>query len=351
MIFRQLYDDVSSTFTYILADEDSREAVMIDPVFEHMKRDIALLKELDLKLLYVLDTHCHADHVTGSWLIAQKTGAKIGIGEVVGADNADIGLKHGDRVTFGRHALEVRSTPGHTDGCHTYVLDDHSMAFTGDALLVRGCGRCDFQQGSAEKLYDSITTQIYSLPDDCLLYPAHDYQGRHMTSVAEEKQYNERVSVDANRNDFVRYMDAMQLPHPKKIDIALPANMKSGKPDDGVMPGTIDWAPAEPNFAGVLEISPQWVAEHSSDVHILDVRDADEIVAGEKGIAGAQTLPLTALRDRLDEVPKGKPIMAFCRSGKRSAMAVSILNEAGYEQVANIAGGFLRWRDEGLPVN
>jgi sulfur dioxygenase len=350
MLFRQLYDDVSSTYTYVLADEDTREAVMIDPVFEHMQRDIAMLNELDLKLLYVLDTHCHADHVTGSWLIAQKTGAKICVGEVVGAENVDVGLKHGDTINFGRHALEVRATPGHTDGCLTYVLDDHSMAFTGDALLIRGCGRCDFQQGNAHNLFASINQQIFSLPDDCLLYPAHDYKGRHVTTVAEEKQWNPRIGGGASENDFVRFMDAMQLPHPKQIDRALPANMVCGKPADGKLPEAADWAPAELNFEGIMEIDPAWVAENADHVHILDVRDADETVIGEPRIPGAQILPLTDLREHIDAVPKDKPVVTFCRSGRRSVMAASILQEAGYENVANIQGGFLRWRDEGLPV-
>ena len=350
MLFRQLYDDVSSTYTYVLADENTREAVMIDPVFEHVQRDLAMLNELDLKLLYILDTHCHADHVTGSWLMAQKTGAKVAIAAVVGAENVDIGLNHGDRVTFGQHALEVRATPGHTDGCLTFVLDDHSMAFTGDALLIRGCGRCDFQQGSAHNLFASITEQIFSLPDDCLLYPAHDYKGRCVTSVREEKAFNPRIGGGASENDFVQFMDAMQLPHPKHIDIALPANMVSGKPEDGEVPSAPEWAPAELNFAGIMEIDPQWVAANTSSVHILDVRDMDEMVEGEAKVPEAKCIPLASLRDRVEEVPRDKPVVTFCRSGRRSAMAVSILQKAGFEKVANIAGGFLRWQDEGLPV-
>lgn len=351
MIFRQLYDSVSSTYTYVLADENSRQAVMIDPVYEHMQRDLALLNELGLKLLYTLDTHCHADHVTGAWLMQQKTDCKICIAAVVGAENADVGLMHGDRVEFGRHSLDVRATPGHTDGCLTFVLDDQSMAFTGDALLIRGCGRCDFQQGNAYNLFDSITQQIFTLPDQCLIYPAHDYNGREVSSVVEEKQFNPRIGGGASEHDFVGFMSAMKLPHPRQIDIALPANMVCGKPEDGKLPEGADWAPAELNFAGILEVDPDWVAANVGDVHILDVRDADEVVEGEPGIVHAQIIPLGALRDRVDEVPRDKPVVTFCRSGRRSAMAVSILKQAGFEKVANIAGGFLRWRDEGLPVS
>ncbi len=350
MIFRQLYDSVSSTYTYLLADESSRQAVIIDPVYEQMIRDLALIQELDLNLSYSIDTHCHADHVTASWLLQQKTGCKIGSAEVIGAENVNVGFKHGDQIAFGDYSLEVRATPGHTDGCLTYVLNDHSMAFTGDALLIRGCGRCDFQQGDAGALFESITRQIFSLPDSCSLYPAHDYDGRAVSTVIEEKVFNPRIGGGASKGDFVGHMNAMQLPHPKHIDIALPANMVSGKPASGELPAEPDWAPVEINFAGVQEINPEWVAGHKSDIHILDVREPEETVIGEAKIADAQIIPLGSLRDRLGEVPRDKPVVAFCRSGRRSVMAVSILQEAGIDKVANIAGGYLRWRDEGLPL-
>jgi len=348
MIFRQLYDAVSSTYTYLLADADTREAIILDPVFEQHMRDLALIHELDLKLLYTLDTHCHADHVTGSWLVAHKTGCRIGIAAVVRAENADVGFRHGDIIPFGRHQLEVRATPGHTDGCLTYVLNDRSMAFTGDALLIRGCGRSDFQQGDAGTLFDSITRQIFSLPDACLVYPAHDYSGRTVSTVAEEKMFNPRIGGGANKTDFVGYMNAMQLPHPRQIDIALPANLVSGKPK--TLPAEPDWAPVRLTFAGVPEVDPDWVAAHQDRVHLLDVRGPEETVIGEQHIPGARIIPLGELRARVSEVPKDKPVVAFCRSGRRSSMAVSILQEAGIDKAANIAGGFLRWRDEGLPL-
>jgi sulfur dioxygenase len=350
MIFRQLYDTTSSTYTYLIADDDTREAVAIDPVFEQVGRDLALVKELGLKLLYSIDTHCHADHVTGSWLMAQKTGCKIGVAAAVGAENADVKLTHGNRISFGKHHVEVRATPGHTDGCLTYVLGGHDRAFTGDALLIRGCGRTDFQQGDAATLFDSIFEQIFSLPDDCLLYPAHDYSGRTVTSVAEEKAFNPRIGGGASKADFVGYMNAMQLPHPKRIDIALPANMASGKPEEGALPPEPDWAPVRVTFAGVLEVEPEWVAGNQSKVHILDVREPEETVIGEAKIPHSQVISLRELRDRVREVPRDKPVVTFCRSGRRSAMAVSILQNAGIERVANISGGFLRWRDDGLPL-
>ena len=192
-IFRQLFDPQSSTYTYLLADSATREAVLIDPVFEQVRRDAALLEELGLKLGWTLETHVHADHVTSAWLLRQRIGSRIALSRASGAKGADRYLGDGERVAFGRHWLEARATPGHTDGCMTYVLDDRTLAFTGDALLIRGCGRTDFQQGDAHTLYGSVHQRIFSLPEDCLLYPAHDYRGLTVTSVGEEKALQPRA--------------------------------------------------------------------------------------------------------------------------------------------------------------
>jgi glyoxylase-like metal-dependent hydrolase (beta-lactamase superfamily II) len=169
LLVRQLFDAATGTFTYLLADVSSRAGVLIDPVFEQHARDLSLLRELGISLVASLDTHAHADHVTGSWLLHAATGCAIGLAAAVGAENVTLPLHDGDQVPFGKRHLEVRSTPGHTDGCLTFVLDDRTLAFSGDALLVRGCGRCDFQQGNAHDLWASITGRILSLPDACLL--------------------------------------------------------------------------------------------------------------------------------------------------------------------------------------
>src|SRR5512132_2899463 len=173
MIFRQLFDPQSSTYTYLLADPAKREAVLIDPVFEQARRDIALIEELGLKLRWTLETHVHADHVTGAWLLRERLGSRIALSAAAGAEGADRYLHHEEQIQFGRRSLEARATPGHTRGCLSYVLDDRSMAFTGDALLIRGCGRTDFQQGDPRVLYRSVRAEIFSLPDGCLVYPAH----------------------------------------------------------------------------------------------------------------------------------------------------------------------------------
>lgn len=343
MIFRQLYDAVSSTYTYLLADEVTRQALLIDPVYEQLHRDLALIRELNLTLKLVLDTHAHADHVTAAWILKQKTGCQIALAASVGADNVDIPLGHGDLIGVAGVSLEVRATPGHTEGCLSYVLSDHSMIFTGDTLLIRGCGRSDFQQGDAARLFHSITGQIFVLPDDCAIYPAHDYNGRTRSSVAEEKTHNPRVGGNANERDFVQYMNAMQLPHPKKIDEALPANMRSGMPADGRLPVEPDWADIRVSFAGIPEVEPEWVIQNQPSVTILDVRDADEIEESLAGLHNLLHIPLAELRARVNEVPKDKPVVTLCRSGKRSSLAISILKAAGHEQLANIHGGLLHW--------
>ncbi|HZP89099.1 MAG TPA: MBL fold metallo-hydrolase [Burkholderiales bacterium] len=352
MTFRQLYDAASSTYTYLLADPNSRHAVLIDAVYEQHLRDRALIEELGLKLVIVLDTHCHADHVTGAWLMREATGCRYGIsrryGEAITC--ADVALDAGDRIDFGARHLEVRATPGHTDGCLTFVLDDASMAFTGDALLIRGTGRCDFQQGDAHTLYRSITEQIFSLPDDCLIFPGHDYSGRTMSSVGEEKAHNPRIGAGADERDFVGFMENLQLPHPKQIEVALPANLRCGRPEDGKLPRAADWGPVRQSYAGLLEIEPDWVAEHLNDVHILDVRQPQEMQESLGRIANAQLIPLNELKARVAEVPRNKPVVAVCHAGMRSGQATVILRASGFDRVANMRGGMLLWSQMGLPV-
>jgi sulfur dioxygenase len=356
LIFRQLFDPTSSTYTYLLADPASREAVLIDPVFDHARRDIALLRELDLHLVATLDTHVHADHVTGAWLLKQQCGSQIVLSKDSGADNADRLLSHGDRIAFGSRHLEARATPGHTSGCLTYVLDDQSMAFTGDSLLIRGCGRTDFQQGSPRRLYRSVQDQILSLPPDCLLYPAHDYRGLTVTSVAEERRFNPRLGGDVDVADFEGYMNNLGLPHPKLMDIAVPANLRCGQPQGQAgLPQEPSWAPLTCTFGGVWEIQPTALAEriggaHAGEILVIDVREPHEF-NGELGhIHGARLVPLAELAARSGEIDRTRPLVAVCRSGARSAQAVTLLQKAGFTSVANLAGGMLRWRADALPV-
>lgn len=348
MIFRQLFDPVSSTYTYLLADASTRWALLIDTVFEQFERDRALLRELDLQLTHTLETHVHADHVTAAWRFREALGSKIVLSRRGGADGADILVDDGDMLEVGEATLLVRATPGHTDGCVTYVTKDFRMAFPGDALLIRSAGRTDFQQGSAARLYQSIRDRIFTLPDDCLLYPGHDYAGRTVTTVGEEKRWNPRIGGDASEEDFTGYMGNLALPHPKQIDLAVPANLRCGRPETGLAPSLPAWGPVVLTFAGVREIDPVWVAEHRSAVTVLDVREAAEL-RGELGrIDGSVAIPLGELRERVADVPAGKPVVCVCRSGRRSAQACAILEKAGVADVANLPGGMIRWRALGL---
>ncbi|MDA0218895.1 MAG: MBL fold metallo-hydrolase [Proteobacteria bacterium] len=352
MLFRQLFDPQSSTYTYLLADPGSREAVLIDPVFEQARRDGALLGELGLTLRATLETHVHADHVTGAWLHRQERGSLIMLAAASGAEGADRYLEPDDHVRFGARHLAVRATPGHTAGCLTFVLDDRSMAFTGDCLLIRGCGRTDFQGGDAAMLYRSVHDQVFSLPDDCLLYPAHDYRGLTASSVAEERRCNPRLGGELSQSDFAGYMANLGLPHPKQIDIAVPANLKCGRPEFcAISSAAPDWGPLQLSFAGIWEVPPQWVEEHQGEVTVLDVREPAEFEGPLGHIPGALLVPLGTLVERIGEVPRDKPVVAVCRAGGRSAQATVLLAKAGFERVANLPGGMLRWRALNLETN
>jgi len=230
MIFRQLFDPATSAFSYLIADPNTGAASLIDPVFGQVERDAALIAELDLKLLWTLETHVHADHVTGAWALKEKMSSKIAVAKASGALDADRYLIAGDTIDVGNFEILVRATPGHTAGCLTFVLADLSAAFTGDCLLIRGTGRSDFQGGDAATLYHSVHDQIFSLPDHCLLYPGHDYHGLTVTSVAEEKRYNPRLGGGVGLDDFITHMASLNLPPPKQIDIAAPANKRCGRP-------------------------------------------------------------------------------------------------------------------------
>ncbi len=348
LIFRQMFDPQSATYSYLLGERRSREAVLIDPVFEHVRRDAALLRELDLTLKASLETHVHADHVTGAWLLKRQFGSAIMLAAASGAEGADRYLTDGDRVSFGDRHLEVRATPGHTHSCLTFVLDDSSMAFTGDCLLIRGSGRTDFQQGDAHAMFHSVHDRILTLPPNCLLYPAHDYCGLTVTSVAEERRFNPRLGGAIGEADFVGYMDNLGLPHPKLIDIAVPANLRCGRPGtDAALPPEPAWAPLTFTFAGFWEIQPDALEECAPRLQVVDVRERDEFDGPLGRIRGATLMPLAELPKRSDELSRDRPVVTVCRSGARSAQAALLLQKAGFGDVANLAGGMVRWRAEG----
>ena len=351
LIFRQLFDPQSSTYTYLLADAERREAVLIDPVFEQAQRDAALIEELGLRLVWALETHVHADHVTGAWLLRERLGCRIALSAQGGAEGHDRGLAHGDRIAFGGRSLEAIATPGHTSGCTSYVLDDRSMVFTGDALLIRGCGRTDFQQGDAATLYRSIRERIFTLPGHCLVYPGHDYRGLTCSSVGEEQRFNPRLGGAIAEADFVGYMQNLGLAHPKAMAVAVPANLRCGRPEQGAAPtGEPGWAPLTLTFAGIWEVQPQWLEEHLRAVQVVDVREPDEFSGALGHVPGARLVPLGTLVSHATELSRERPVVTVCRSGARSAQASVLLRKAGFEQVANLAGGMLRWHEARYPV-
>jgi sulfur dioxygenase len=350
LIFRQLFDPLSSTYTYLLGCTESREAVLIDPVFEQVRRNEALTAELGLNLSMTLDTHIHADHVTGAGLHRQRSGSHIAVPAGCGATGADLYLGHRQPVRFGGYVLEARHTPGHTKACMTYVLDGGSMAFTGDCLLIRGTGRTDFQEGNPQALFRSVHGEIFTLSGDCLLYPAHDYRGLTVTTVAEEKRFNPRLGGALSQDDFAGYMRNLNLGHPKQMAIAVPANLKCGVPDNPVQGRDPDWAPLTYTFAGIWEVQPSWLEEHLDRVQVVDVREREEFTGPLGRIPGAVLIPLGMLGQRTQEIAKDKPVVTVCRAGGRSAQATNILRQAGFEDVANLSGGMLRWRTEGCAV-
>lgn len=348
MLFRPLFDPESSTYTYLLADEATRKAVLIDPVIEQVDRDLALLSELGLELEWALDTHVHADHVTALGSLRQKTGCKTALSERAGTGWPDVLLRQGLRVAFGARWLEVRETPGHTNGCLSFVLDDQSKVFTGDAILIRGCGRTDFQQGDAATLYKSIHEQIFTLPDACEIYPAHDYKGRLLSTVGEEKALNPRLGAGKSQAAFVEIMKNLQLAYPKKINVAVPANLKGGvsgghaDPEVAVVEA---WAPIEVSAAGVPEVSPEWVLAHPPGVRLVDVREPDEFSGPLGHVAHSELVPLATVEATVAGWDREAPVALICRSGGRSGKAAMQMLAMGFRRVASMRGGMLSVRE------
>ena len=228
---KQLFDDDSSTYTYLLWDANTKDAIIVDPVDLQVDRDLKEVESLGLNLVYGVNTHAHADHITGTGLLKQKVPGFQSVISEASKAVADVKIGNGDKIVFGSRSVEARSTPGHTEGCLCYVADDKSFVLTGDTLLIHGCGRTDFQGGSAETLYHSVHSQLFTLPDDTIVFPAHDYKGRLSSLIGDEKKNNPRLGEGKTEADFVDIMKNLNLSYPKKIDAAVPANMRCGVPD------------------------------------------------------------------------------------------------------------------------
>ncbi|MEK7432745.1 MAG: MBL fold metallo-hydrolase [Cyanobacteriota bacterium] len=326
MIFRQMYDSETSTYTYLLGDEKTKEAVLIDSVFEQVERDANLINELGLNLKYLMETHVHADHITGIAKIKEKfPSAKSVLFNDSGNICADIYSQDNDTFSFGDNNIKVLSTPGHTNGCVSFYTE--GMVFTGDSLLIRGCGRTDFQNGSPEKMYDSVTSKIFTLPDETIVYPGHDYKGALSSSVAEEKKFNPRLTK--TREEFIDLMNNLNLPYPKKVQESVPANIVSGDLN------------YKNEFKDMSVKEAFEVYQNNPNFVFIDVREPFEWAEG--CIPNVTKISLGDLDDSLDKLDKEQGYIMVCRSGGRSGKASTMLIHAGVKNVYNMVGGMIEW--------
>jgi sulfur dioxygenase len=343
MIFRQFFDSTSCTYTYLLASRYGGEALIIDPVLERVDRYLQLVRELDLNLVKVIDTHLHADHVTGSAVLRDRTHCITVMGEQTHADVISMRIADGERINIEGLSLEAVYTPGHTDDSYSFVMDDR--VFTGDTLLIRGTGRTDFQNGDARAQYDSIFNKLLKLPGETLVYPAHDYKGDTVSTIWEERRFNPRLQV-GSIEEYVELMNNLKLANPKMMDVAVPANMHVGLHQDEI--SRKGWAvmPAE---AISLRGRPEVV--------FVDLREKSER-ARHGSIPGALHAPYADLQENigkggiLHELAEatGKRIIFYCAFGERSAMAVQAAQDAGLKTACHIEGGINAWKKASGPM-
>lgn len=343
MIFRQLFDQVSCTYTYLIASRRGGEAVIIDPVLEKVDRYLQLLDELDLKLLKAVDTHVHADHITGLGALRDRTRCITVMGEHSAVDVVSMRVGEGDQIAVEGLALDVLYTPGHTDDSYSFLMGDR--IFTGDTLLIRGTGRTDFQHGDASAQYDSLFKKLLLLPEETLVYPAHDYKGDTVSTIGEEKAYNPRLQV-GSREEYIEIMNALNLPNPKMMDVAVPANLQVGLSQEEIESHgwSIDCGAAK----GHLD---------SRDDLLIDLRDQTE--RDKHGvIPGSLHAPYPSLDENvapgglLHELAEatGKRLIFYCAYGERSAMAVQCAQDAGLTNCCHLKGGIDAWKAAGGPL-
>jgi glyoxylase-like metal-dependent hydrolase (beta-lactamase superfamily II)/rhodanese-related sulfurtransferase len=343
MIFRQLFDSVSGTYSYLLASRAGGEALILDPVLEKVDRYCQLLRELDLRLVKAVDTHLHADHITGLGELRDRTHCVTIMGEQSKADVVAMRVSDGDRVMIEGLGLDVMYTPGHTDDSYSYLMGDR--VFTGDTLLIRGTGRTDFQNGSARAQYDSIFNRLLKLPDETMVFPAHDYKGDTVSTIGEEKRFNPRLQV-RSADEYIELMGNLKLPNPKMMDVVLPANMHVGLHQDDLAKQGLSLTARE-----AIESLGR------PDILLVDLRENSER-AKHGMLPGALHAPYPAIGESLQPggmlrevaAATGRRIVFFCAFGERSAMAVAAAKDAGLANTAHIAGGIDAWKKAGGPV-
>ncbi|WP_375158312.1 MBL fold metallo-hydrolase [Bradyrhizobium sp. RDT46] len=343
MIFRQLFDSVSGTYSYLLASRSGGEALILDPVLEKVDRYCQLLRELDLKLVKAVDTHLHADHVTGLGELRDRTHCMTVMGDQTKADVVAMRVADGDKVTIEGLSLDVMYTPGHTDDSYSYLMGDR--VFTGDTLLIRGTGRTDFQNGSSRAQYDSIFNRLLKLPDETMVFPAHDYKGDTVSTIGEEKRYNPRLQV-RSVDEYIELMANLKLPNPKMMDVAVPANMHVGLHQEELE-----------KEGRALSAAEAIRSLGRPDILLVDLREGNER-AKHGMLEGALHAPYQSVEESLKPggmlrevaAATGRRIVFFCAFGERSAMAVAAAKEAGLANTAHIAGGLDAWKKAGGPL-
>ena len=343
MIFRQLFDSNSSTYTYLLGAGPGGEALIIDPVLERVERYLQLIDELDLKLVKSLDTHVHADHITAAAALRDRTRCVTVMGRESSVDRVSMRVADGDAIEIDGLSLTAMYTPGHTDDCYCFVMSDR--VFTGDTLLIRGTGRTDFQNGNPRAAYDSLFNKLLKLPDDTLVYPGHDYKGDTVSTIGEEKAFNPRLRV-RSADEYAALMNGLDLPNPKQMDIAVPANLKIGVDQN---------APERAGDTVAADAAMHELAR--TEVIFVDLREASErdktgVIPGSVHVPyqdlAAQIRP-GGLLAAMSHQP-GRELLLYCAYGERSALALDALHEAGIENVRHLGGGIDAWIEHGGPL-
>jgi glyoxylase-like metal-dependent hydrolase (beta-lactamase superfamily II)/rhodanese-related sulfurtransferase len=343
MIFRQLFDSVSGTYTYLLASRQGGEALIIDPVIEKVERYVQLVKELDLRLVKAVDTHLHADHITGLGALRDRTQCITVMGEHSQVDVVSMRIAEGDKLTIEGLALDVLYTPGHTDDSYSFLMKDR--VFTGDTLLIRGTGRTDFQNGDPRAQYDSIFNKLLKLPDETLVLPAHDYKGETASTIGEEKAFNPRLQVKSV-DQYVELMSKLNLPNPKMMDVAVPANMRVGFAQEAI--ARRGWAVMPADALDLLG---------RPDVALIDLREKTErekhgIIPGSLHAPYPDLAANVRKGGMLHELAAatGKRMLFYCAFGERSAMAVQAAQDAGIATACHIQGGIDAWTKASGPL-